>query len=461
MSYKTLIIIDNSSMLTTLNQEIIRETVKYYVKNMDKENQVAIAVTGETAEYLTNYGDSTDTQIKAVEKLEFVDTNAPGGDVLMEVLLDWANSDFAYRDILFVSGKGVGVMREYSEEELLFQINGRQYPVYCLSCIQDGNEAMIKSMGMVARVSGGTLISTTDAERDAEVERQLCEKLFSSMSERRSTEETEYYDTREDVVNKNIEGVSKIEGVDITSEPGDVSSGNETKIAGSYEADSYMSDTSEESSQNVIYELSDNGNDVGFGNLLLIIPLIIAVLVFIVRFLLRRSNEKKNENGLAGRSQKYREHERSAGYEPFSAKAGNGNKRMNGSLTAKLGTVASEESDTGTRLLYRSKEGVEITLEDRADPTKFYRACVADSVIIGRNEKLCDIVINYDDSVSQRHCELYSRDKSLYIRDLDSSNGTVVNQHKVYQEIEVESGDILRIGRLTFFIQIVCEGIYE
>ena len=44
---------------------------------------------------------------------------------------------------------------------------------------------------------------------------------------------------------------------------------------------------------------------------------------------------------------------------------------------------------------------------------------------------------------------------NVYCRDLGSSNGTMVNQQKVYQEIRIESGDILRIGRLSFFVQVL------
>ena len=31
----------------------------------------------------------------------------------------------------------------------------------------------------------------------------------------------------------------------------------------------------------------------------------------------------------------------------------------------------------------------------------------------------------------------------------------MINQQKVYQEVKIESGDILRIGRLSFFVQVV------
>ena len=103
MSYKTLIIIDNTSELTTLNREIIKETIKCFIRDNDREDKVAIAVTGEKAEYLTDYEDSLNTQLKAVDNIEFKDVNASGADVIMEVILSWKESDVAYRDILYVS----------------------------------------------------------------------------------------------------------------------------------------------------------------------------------------------------------------------------------------------------------------------------------------------------------------------------------------------------------------------
>lgn len=475
MSYKTLILIDNSKELTTLNQEIIKETVKYYISNCTNDDKVAIAVTGETAEYLTEYDDSLSTQLKTIESLEFSDINAPGGDVLMEVLFDWEKGDFAYRDIIYISGRSVNNMRSYTEEELLFEINNRQYPVYCVACVQEGNEASVKSMNMLSRLSGGVAISTDDAKEDAEVERQLCEKLKSAIDEKRALEEAGYDElssvethngdmnnndvSNEDTLNKenSIEGTNANKGSELSD--GSVpANGNDSNM------DEELTVSSEgTASPGVIYEngYQDKKNQLpDFVFYTLVVAGIIVVAVLIKKIISNRIDQKKDAE-FKRKLPKNTLDKTSDDYEPFAAARDIENSKREELNTVKLGGISPEDNDTGTRLLYRARDGIEITLEDRADPTKFFRACVNDSVIIGRNEKLCDIAITYDDSISSTHCELYARDSVLYIRDLDSSNGTVVNQHKVYQEIALESGDILRIGRLTFFIQIVRDNSYE
>jgi len=464
MSYKTLILIDNSSSLTSLNQEIVKETVKYFIKNAGEENKTAIAVTGETAEYLTNFDDSLDTQLKTIENLQFTDVNAPGVDVLMEVILDWKKGDLADRDIVFISARNIGVVGDYSEEELLFEVNSKLYPIYTLACAQDENDGVIKGLGILSRISGGECISTKDATSDAEIEKQLCEMLYKSMNTYRMAELEKFENTEKDAANVN-----------------DYDNGNGYKQGKTYKdaGDEYLdADISEENAASddvfdseiedeytlekmeaaeddrVIYEYSAQESKPINTNLIVgpVIVIILILMIISVRMLLIKKKEKReDEKFLKSVAESKSETEKNI-TAPFSD---NEYKE-----TTILSTHCEDETDTGTRLLYQTKEGIEITLEDRADPTKYFRACVRDSVVIGRNEKLCDVAINYDDSISSRHCELFSRDSNLYCRDLGSSNGTMVNQQKVYQEIQIESGDILRIGRLTFFIQIVGD-MYE
>ncbi len=55
--------------------------------------------------------------------------------------------------------------------------------------------------------------------------------------------------------------------------------------------------------------------------------------------------------------------------------------------------------------------------------------------------------------VSRAHCEVSIADAKLILRDLDSSNGTIVNNQKVLQAT-LNAGDIVRIGPVIFIIQI-------
>jgi len=57
--------------------------------------------------------------------------------------------------------------------------------------------------------------------------------------------------------------------------------------------------------------------------------------------------------------------------------------------------------------------------------------------------------------VSERHCSLLQREDGFYLRDLDSKAGTFLNDRRLRGgEIEVRDGDLVRVGPLTFIVQI-------
>lgn len=436
MSYKTLIIIDNSAQLNSYNRELIKATVKCFIENLDEGDKVAIAVTGEKAEYITDYEDSLSTQLKTVEDIEFTEICAPGADVLMDVILRWKESDLASRDIIYIGGRGVAIDSDYSEEELLFEISDKQYPIYSLACAQDDNDAFIKNMGSICRISGGTLVNTEDAKEDAEVDRQLVEKLKEAMRQSREAE-AELYSTLDD-------RESHYEDTEYAGTEDGQEYSDEKTIEELIEEETVVMD--ENNAGNIIYEMPETDRvSQSIKNMLPPVIIVLCIALFVAIVISIKNLRYKREE------EKYRN--RYSNNECEQSK-----KRIPFEDSIKE-TVCLDKSDnncdTGTRLLYQAKEGLEITLEDRANPTKYFRACVRDSLVIGRNEKVCDLGITYDDSISSRHCELFMRDNSLYCRDLGSSNGTMINQQKVYQEVKIESGDILRIGRVSFFIQIL------
>ncbi|MBN1393283.1 MAG: FHA domain-containing protein [Sedimentisphaerales bacterium] len=71
--------------------------------------------------------------------------------------------------------------------------------------------------------------------------------------------------------------------------------------------------------------------------------------------------------------------------------------------------------------------------------------------VIGRRHS-CDLCIPLI-SVSRKHCQ-FNRDSGvLKIRDLESSNGTYLNGKRINEAV-VKAGDSIKIGPLTFIIQI-------
>ncbi len=64
---------------------------------------------------------------------------------------------------------------------------------------------------------------------------------------------------------------------------------------------------------------------------------------------------------------------------------------------------------------------------------------------VGRNE-----IILKDPYVSKRHAKIFSKNNSYYIEDLDSSNGTFVNNRKISDIVEIAHGDRIKIGQIEF-----------
>lgn len=59
------------------------------------------------------------------------------------------------------------------------------------------------------------------------------------------------------------------------------------------------------------------------------------------------------------------------------------------------------------------------------------------------------------DLVSRHHCALLLRESYLGIKDFGSRNGTLVNGTAIDKEVELHSGDILKVGPLDFEVVIV------
>lgn len=93
-------------------------------------------------------------------------------------------------------------------------------------------------------------------------------------------------------------------------------------------------------------------------------------------------------------------------------------------------------------------------LTDVKNPGQTFQAPMKDSVIIGRNAREADIVLDYDRSVSGRHCRIREKDGKFYVEDLQSSNGSLLNGIRLLEEMEIYSGSILTLGRVEMKVQI-------
>lgn len=66
--------------------------------------------------------------------------------------------------------------------------------------------------------------------------------------------------------------------------------------------------------------------------------------------------------------------------------------------------------------------------------------------IVGRGIP-ADIIIDFDKAISRRHVVFTFENGNLFVNDLESSNGTLINGCRILSKCEVKNGDIMKIGR--------------
>ena len=72
---------------------------------------------------------------------------------------------------------------------------------------------------------------------------------------------------------------------------------------------------------------------------------------------------------------------------------------------------------------------------------------------VGRSDE-CEYLLD-DKSISRRHLEVYFRSsKGWSVRDLESTKGSYVNGQKITEPTELNNGDLLKLGNITFSVTI-------
>jgi len=99
-------------------------------------------------------------------------------------------------------------------------------------------------------------------------------------------------------------------------------------------------------------------------------------------------------------------------------------------------------------LMSGPQDGSVLTFEtflDSGQPTE---------ITFGRRED-CDVCLSYDSQVSREHAILSYDGERFWLEDTNSTNGTFVGEEKITGRVELEPGQMFRIGRTWLRIEPV------
>ena len=92
---------------------------------------------------------------------------------------------------------------------------------------------------------------------------------------------------------------------------------------------------------------------------------------------------------------------------------------------------------------------LQVTIADSQEPVREFHVA---EVIIGR-DLACELTLS-DDTVSSRHARLSYHHSQWWLEDLQSTNGTFLNDERVYTPVVIISGDEVRCGKDNLIINI-------
>ena len=95
-----------------------------------------------------------------------------------------------------------------------------------------------------------------------------------------------------------------------------------------------------------------------------------------------------------------------------------------------------------------------IVLNDILQPHNRYEIAVKDKIEIGREPTQPGITIQSDKRISKHHCLIVNLGGELWVRDLGSTNKTILNDTFVSEQKMLKNNDILTLGKTKFSVGI-------
>lgn len=441
ISIDTYILIDNSLSI----QEKYRNTMKQVAKDIvlaGKDNEKFTIATFDTElHYLAENSDESEALIKCIDQIVFQDLETKVFDILYRLYMKMETDDEdSFKRIIFMSDGMETKTIGYTREELMDKARENGYPVYILGCSYKSNETELENMYRISRETNAGYYHLDNAESAEQIAAGI-EDSFDMVQVQVTIPESQqdgsskgikivFKSAEEEKIvtfSQDMPFYSVSETEENVTETKDVNAGEGDAAEPEPEDETVAGEDAAEPEDETVADEDVQKYPVGFG--MLILGGVCAATLFIVVVVVIISRKKNSKN-----------------------KVGSSDVDED-SQTEFLGDDSTEllDDDDATAMT----EMINIRLIDTKRPSKIMEYSLESSLILGRNPEKCQVVFDYEKSISSQHCEIYRAGGKIYIRDLHSSNGTYVDGQLVEEAVELSGGSMIKIGRLQIEFQVI------
>jgi len=117
-----------------------------------------------------------------------------------------------------------------------------------------------------------------------------------------------------------------------------------------------------------------------------------------------------------------------------------------------LYTLWQDTQREAKRVATRRIPGINLTVRSGSEKTSSSRHFLQPEIVLGR-DPICDIYIS-DETVSARHARLTFHHGQWWVEDLNSTNGTRLNQEPVSQPTVLTTGDEIGLGATQLIVSL-------
>lgn len=429
---KTLVMVDNSISISTANREKIAEFLQNLISDRLNNEEVCIATFSEDISIVTDYSADYATLKQAIDSISYQDQETYLTDVLYDLITaQYTHSDEdVFRRIIVVSDGVDNKSLGYTKDELYSLLKDVQVPIYTIGSVNKNNNDELENMFALSRMTSAEYFLLDETEDLLEITEAL--KKDRDIIRLSITPSEEMLDGSKKAVRITI--------ADATTLTTEVTMPQQVQTKEPQEEPVEEEVVAAEPEPVIETAYDEEDVSIGFPVIVFIAiaVIVVAAIVCAVLIILKRKRNKVEFESLDDNI--LRELEQ--------------NTRNTGDKTEMIGAFHNNSDDGSTVMIWNQNTMYQVVLTDVNSPAKSFRVPLSQSIIVGRKKELCDIALDYEKSVSGKHCEITVRGGKFYIKDLQSSNGTYVNGSKVLTESEIFSGNVLKFGRLEMRFEV-------